>query len=107
MDPIKPISFPAVEMDVPVKSTHIDQGAKDLSAEQQKNLEAMSRAIQEEVGVGDIRLNYSVNQPTGEVVVTVIDGQTGKVIRQIPPEELLALAESMKEFEGIFFNKKI
>jgi flagellar protein FlaG len=107
MAPIKPISFPAVEVDIPSKSTHIDQGSENLSAEEQKNLEAMSRAIQEEVGVADIRLNYSVNRPTGEIVVTVIDGQTGKVIRQIPPQELLALAESMKEFEGIFFNKKV
>ena len=107
MAPIKPISFPAVEINIPVKSIHTDQGSEDLSAEQQKGLEAISQAIQEEVGVGDVRLNYSINQPTGEIVVTVIDGQTGKVIRQIPPEELLALAESMKEFEGIFFNKKV
>jgi len=107
MDPIKPISFPVMEMDIPVRSIQTYQGSQDSSAEEQKNVETISQAIQEEVGVGDIRLNYSINQPTGEVVVTVIDGQTGKVIRQIPPEELLALAESMKEFEGIFFNKKV
>jgi flagellar protein FlaG len=107
MDPIKPISFPAVEMDVPVRSVHIDQGSQHSSAEEQKNLEAISRAIQKEGRVGDIRLNYSVNQPTGEIVVTVIDRQSGKVIREIPPQELLALAESMKEFEGILFNKNV
>ena len=107
MDPIKPISFPLVEMNIPVRSIQTDQGSKDSAAEDQKNLEAISRAIQEEVGSEDIRLNYSVDQPTGEIVVTVIDGQTGKVIRQIPPQELLALAESMKEFESIFFDKKV
>jgi flagellar protein FlaG len=107
MDPIKPISFPAVKMDIPVRAIPVDPGSKGLSAEEQKQLEEISRAIQKDVGVGDIRLNYSVNQPTGDIVVTVIDGQSGKVIREIPPQELLALAESMKEFEGILFNKKV
>ena len=107
MDPIRPISFPAVEMDVPVRPAHMDQGSESSLAGLQKNLEVITRAIQEEAGAGDIRLNYSVNHPTGEVVVTVIDGQSGKVIREIPPHELLALAESMKEFEGILFNRKV
>jgi len=107
MDPIKPISFPTVGMDIPVSPVHVDPGSNGLSAEGQKKLEEISRAIQKDVGTGDIRLNYSVNQPTGDIVVTVLDGQSGKVIREIPPQELLALAESMKEFEGILFNKKV
>jgi len=107
MDPIKPISLPAVEMGIAVRAIPVDPGSKGLSAEEQKKLEEISRAIQKDVGVGDIRLNYSVNQPTGDIVVTVIDGQSGKVIREIPPQELLALAESMKEFEGILLNKKV
>ncbi len=107
MDPIKPISFPAVEMDIPVRAIHVDPGSKGSSAEEQKKLEEISRAIQEEEGVEDIRLDYSIDRPTGEIVVTVIDGKSGKVIREIPPQELLALAESMKKFEGLLFNKKI
>ena len=107
MDPIKPISFPPVEMDIPVRAIPVDQGSKGSSAEEQTQPEEISRAVQNEVGSEDIRLNYSVNQPTGDIVVTVIDGQSGKVIREIPPQELLALAESMKQFEGILFNKKV
>ena len=107
MDPTKPISFPAVEMDIPVRAIPVDPGSNGSSAEEQKNPEAISQAIQKDVGAGDVRLNYSVNQPTGDIVVTVIDGQSGKVIREIPPQELLALDESMKQFEGILFNKKV
>ena len=107
MSPIKPISLPAVEMDVPIRPAHVDQGSETSSADAKKVPEAVSRAIQEEVGVGENRLNYAVNQPTGQIVVTVIDGKSGKVIREIPRQELLALAESMKEFEGILFNAKV
>jgi flagellar protein FlaG len=108
MSPIKPISFPVGEMDIPdPRSIHSDPGPKVSSVEGQKNFEGISRAIQEGVGGENIRLNYSFNKPTGQVVVTVLDGKSGKVIREIPPQELLALAESMMEFEGIIFDKKI
>ena len=107
MDPIKPLSFPAVKMDMPVRSIHVKQEAKDSSAEVQKKPEHVSQAIQQDLGVEDIRLNYSLDSPTGQVVVKVVDGKSGKVIREIPPSELLALAASMKELEGIIFDKKI
>ena len=107
MDPIKPLSFPAVKMDMPVRFIHVKQEAKDSPVEVQKNLEQVSQAIQQELGGEDIRLNYSLDSPTGQVVVKVVDGKSGKVVREIPPHELLALAKSMKEFEGILFDKKI
>jgi len=107
MDPIKPISFPAVEMDMPVRSIHVDQEAKDSSVPLQRKLGEIVRAIQEEVGVKDVRLDYSVNKANGQIAVKVIDGKSGEIIREIPPHELLALAESMKEFAGILFDEKI
>jgi len=33
--------------------------------------------------------------------------QTGKIIREIPPPELLALAKSMKKLEGLFVDNKV
>jgi len=107
MDPIKPLSFPAVKMDMPVRSIHVNQEAEHSPAEVQKKLEQISRVIQLDLGGEDIRLNYSLDSPSGQVVVKVVDGKSGKVIREIPPRELLALAESMKELEGIIFDKKI
>ena len=108
MSPIKPISFPVGEINIPdPRSIHSDPGPKVSSVEGEKNLEQISRAIQEGMGGENIRLNYSFNKPTGQVVVTVLDGKSGKVIREIPPHELVALAEAMKEFEGNLFDKKI
>jgi len=70
-------------------------------------MEEISRAIRQEVGGEDIRLKFSVDRPTGQIVVKVIDGKDGKVIREIPPSELLALAKSMKEFEGLIFDEHV
>ena len=55
----------------------------------------------------DITLNFSVDPDTQTVIAKVINAQTGKIIREIPPSELLALAKSMKEMEGVLFDDKI
>ena len=52
-------------------------------------------------------LKIRVNEKTGDIIVKVISRNTGKVIREIPPEELLDLAAHMEELAGTFFDKKI
>ncbi len=41
-----------------------------------------------------------------EVLVKIIDRETGQVIRQIPPAELVKLAERMEEIYGMIFRAK-
>ncbi|WP_369773819.1 flagellar protein FlaG [Thioalkalivibrio sp. ALE11] len=38
-------------------------------------------------------LEFSVDDSTGRTVITVMDGESDEIIRQIPPEQMLALAE--------------
>ena len=40
------------------------------------------------------------------VVVKVIDGDTGKVIRQIPPQELVELSKNAIDLKGLLINKE-
>jgi len=46
------------------------------------------------------RLNFSVNEETGHTVIKVIDTETQETIRQIPSEEIVALAEQMRKNTG-------
>ncbi|MGD0626138.1 MAG: flagellar protein FlaG [Thermodesulfobacteriota bacterium] len=80
---------------------------KKKESDPQQTLDHVSGLIQEHIGGTDFRLNFSIDQDTKTVVVKVIDGKTGKIIREIPPSELLALAKSMKESEGFLFNENI
>lgn len=41
-----------------------------------------------------------------DVIVKIIDRETGQVIRQIPPPELVKLAERMEEIYGMIFRAK-
>lgn len=59
-------------------------------------------------------LTFSIDENTNRSVVTVKDGQSGDVIRQIPSEELLKLAERIQELQqdvgnsvGVFINNQV
>jgi flagellar protein FlaG len=53
------------------------------------------------------RLSFSLNQKIDTVVVKVIDSQTDKVIKEIPPKELQVVHERIKEAIGLLFDEKI
>jgi flagellar protein FlaG len=53
------------------------------------------------------RLQFSINRELGEVVVKVIDSETDKVIREVPPEELQRLHIRMREIIGLLFDQEI
>jgi flagellar protein FlaG len=52
------------------------------------------------------RLSFSVNEKLDEVVVKVIDTNTDKVVREIPPEELQRVHERIREVIGLLFDKQ-
>ncbi len=52
-------------------------------------------------------INFSVSEETEQIIVRVINRETDELIRQIPPEELVALRVKMEELTGIIFNKMV
>lgn len=49
-------------------------------------------------------INFSIDDGSGRVVVKVTDSSTGDVIRQIPSEEALQLAENLSEVRSLLFK---
>ena len=52
-------------------------------------------------------LQFRVDEDSGRTIVTVIDSETEEVIRQVPSEELLRLAEHMDTGELHLFAGKV
>ncbi|APE07641.1 hypothetical protein BM528_09915 [Alteromonas sp. RW2A1] len=59
-------------------------------------------------------LSFSIDENTKRSVVTVLDSDSGDVIRQIPSEEILMLAERIQNLQqdigssvGVFINNKV
>ena len=68
-------------------------------------LEKIKEATNEVLAQLNIQLDFEIDKTLGKVIVKVINKETGKVIRQIPPEEMLKIAKRMEEMSGILIDK--
>jgi flagellar protein FlaG len=59
-----------------------------------------------EINGENLALNFAVDRQTGQRVVQVIDKQTGELIRQVPPEELLDVMQSLRSLKGLLLSTK-
>lgn len=104
------VSQPLVSSFEPSQDRH--PNVKDAkSAESVNNAKPSMKDVQGEVEkLNSIvknynhKINFDVDQKTKQVVVKVVDGDTKKVIRQIPPEEIINLSQRMDELKGMIFN---
>ena len=51
-------------------------------------------------------LQFSVDEESGRTVIKVVDSETKQIIRQIPPEEVLALAQNLVNGEGVILKEQ-
>ena len=71
--------------------------------------EAVDRAlkdIKEFVSVVAQNLQFTVDKETGKTIIKVTDASTKEVIRQIPSEEILAIAKALDRFRGLLIEQK-
>ena len=68
----------------------------ELVADVQKNINIMH----------NVDLKFSVDEASGETMVTVTDEETGKVIREIPSAEMLQLAAKIDAMVGMIFDQR-
>ena len=69
-----------------------------------EDVEAAVATIQDFVQSVRRSLNFSLEEGSGRVVVKVTDAGSGDVIRQIPSEEALQLAENLSEVRSLLFK---
>lgn len=69
-----------------------------------EQLEGAVATIQDFVQSVQRSLNFAVDESSGQVVVKVTDAESGDVIRQIPSEEALNLAENLTEVRSLLFK---
>ncbi|AFT94466.1 flagellar protein FlaG [Alteromonas sp. 07-89-2] len=104
--------------------TNVDEQNNAQASGQQadnKNVERNGAQLDEAVAkvesflkVQNRDLAFTIDEETNRSVVTVKDSQSGDVIRQIPSEEVLKLAERIQELQqdvgnsvGVFINNQV
>ncbi len=83
------------ETDDPTPVERTREGAGVDRAELDEAIEE----LQEKVEPGRRTLNFSVNDELGDIVVKVVDLESDEVIREIPPEAILAMRERLRDFD--------
>ncbi|MGQ9485453.1 MAG: flagellar protein FlaG [Desulfosoma sp.] len=72
-----------------------------------KDVQNVVEDVQQYLLQHSIRLSFEIHDKTGDLVVRVLDKDTGEIIRQIPPEEMLKLREKLEELTGVLLNGKV
>lgn len=81
------------------------KGVKVSVAEEQliRNIERAVKALQGP----QTTLEVSIHEKTHDIMVKVLNRDTGELIREIPPEKTLDLVAKMMEIAGILVDERI
>ena len=92
-----------------VAAQKAEQSSDDSSGENAGGLEKLRSAvekIQEFVSSTASDIRFSIDEDSGQTVVKVIDRETQEVIRQIPSQEMLDLAQALDKLQGLLIKQK-
>ncbi|WP_350298148.1 flagellar protein FlaG [Pseudomonas putida] len=81
-----------------------EAAASDNQPHSREELEKAVGEIRDFVQSSQRQLDFSIDDSTGRIVVKVIATQSGEVIRQLPSEAALKLAQSLSEASSLLFD---
>lgn len=70
------------------------------------NMDVVLQELQQVSQAFNRRLSFAINEKLGQVVVKVIDSETDKIIKEIPPVELQHVHERIREVIGLLFDER-
>ncbi len=90
-------------------SNDIQENTKltDMSVqEKQEHLKKATEEFNKMSGSLNLDVKFAYNDKIDQLYLNVIDKDTGRIIRKLPTEEAMKIAESMKDLVGTLFDKK-
>jgi flagellar protein FlaG len=88
-----------------------DEKSIDYTNTSRDNLEKqIQKAIEQltkNLSYLNTHLNITLDKKADSLVIKIIDNKTNQVIKEIPPEYMLRIAEAINNLVGIIVNKKV
>ncbi len=103
------VGSPAITRTSSNRDTEVTQPQQSLqkdkpSAEEiQKNVEAINVQLESM----NMSIQFSVDTGSKDMVIKIVDKNSGEVIRQIPSAEMLRLRENMTEMAGLILKETV
>lgn len=109
--PLAPASASAAGVPDPVFKTPAAQNAADAKDDQDKlSAEQVQQSLQEinKVMMGlSISVQFKIDPNFKDLIVRVVDADSGKLIRQIPTEEVVKMSKAMDNLKGLLFAQSV
>ncbi|MBN1699877.1 MAG: flagellar protein FlaG [Spirochaetales bacterium] len=80
---------------------------KDANVLTENDLARLIEALEQVISQFNRRLKFDINREINRIVVKVIDKDTDKVIKEIPPAEIQNLILKIREAIGLLFDIEI
>lgn len=110
--PVKPLAPKDAELNRADLAQPVDAGQANAKAEEQnekadaekEQLAAIAEEMSTMMSMMQKGLEFRVDETSGQPVVSVLDIASGDVIRQIPSEEALKIAQKLSEVTGLLMK---
>ncbi len=108
MGPVRPSTNTKLEDERLDRRTVLEQSKTKADSEKTENIHNDVKKTVEElshyVEKFSTHISFSIDPERDEPMIIVKDKESGKVIRQIPPKEVVELRKRMEEIAGIIFD---
>lgn len=108
----RPASADADSVDLALQRAAVARAAEARAenearqAPDERQLQDSVNMVNEAVKVFNSSVRFSIDEETKQRVVRVVDLETDEVIRQIPSEEVLAIAKAFDKLQGLLIKDK-
>ena len=89
-----------------INTTNSEVRNRQDKKEIQQHLNNTVKKLNEQMDSLNINIKFGFNDKIDTMFVDVTEKNTGRLIRKIPSEETMKLAEKMKEIIGMIFDQK-
>ncbi len=92
---------------VPAAKTLADARGAELDKPSAKQVQQSLEDINKVMAGFSISVQFQIDPDYKELIVKVVDQDTGKLIRQIPTEEVVKMSKAMDNLKGLLFAQSV
>lgn len=79
---------------------------KEKAEERKVNLVKAVEAANEALKIYDTKVQLKIHEPSGVLIVQILDAHTEEVLRELPQEKILNLIHKFEELLGLLIDEK-
>jgi flagellar protein FlaG len=84
---------------------HKAEASHDAVATQEE-VRRSAEKVKEAISQLNRGIRFEIDESTHTIITKIVDKNTNEVIRQIPPQEVVKIAQRLKQSSGVFVNLK-